>query len=192
MKVKKDMINAHRAAEIVTRGKTYEEIHGIEKSLELRRRRSESNRKRIWTEESRKRASISAERIGPERAKRRWANTTLEERQRHMRPAQIASGQNCASRIELLAKDVLEELGIPFEWQKPFGRYIVDFYLPEFPLILECDGEQWHNVSYDEKRDSEIFSQFRIQTIRIGGGDLNRNAKAAILVRLMAQEAWIS
>lgn len=46
--------------------------------------------------------------------------------------------------IEIKIKDLLIELGIPFEQQKIFNRWCFDFFLPTHGTFIECDGDYWH------------------------------------------------
>ena len=74
--------------------------------------------------------------------------------------------KNAPTSAELLFKGFLEELTIPFRFQKgmitskkkEFVR-IVDFYIPRIKMIFEIDGE-YHNNTYqqikDSKREQEI------------------------------------
>lgn len=39
---------------------------------------------------------------------------------------------------------ILDELDIQYETQAPVKRYVCDFYLPEYNMIIEIDGDYWH------------------------------------------------
>lgn len=56
--------------------------------------------------------------------------------------------------IEIIMKDKLKELGLNFIHQYNFNNiFVCDFYLPEMNTIIECDGEYWHNLPQNRKRD---------------------------------------
>jgi very-short-patch-repair endonuclease len=61
--------------------------------------------------------------------------------------------------IEIIMKRVLSNLKIKFIHQFPIRnkngtyRFLVDFYLPKYNLIIECDGDYWHNLPNIKKRD---------------------------------------
>lgn len=68
--------------------------------------------------------------------------------------------------------------GIRFVHQAPFvfyGEkiYFADFYLPDFRLVIEVDGEYHlgdNQFSYDKERDS-AFRGIKIQTIRLANAE---------------------
>jgi len=58
------------------------------------------------------------------------------------------------TKPELLFKDILEELNLEFEQQKSIGKYKCDFYIPEYNLVVEVDGDYWHaNPSFFKETD---------------------------------------
>lgn len=75
----------------------------------------------------------------------------------------ITAGQRAAqsvvsSSIELKVKKQLKSLGILFEEQKMLcqGKFVVDFYLPEYWLVIECNGDYWHNLDERKARDKRL------------------------------------
>ena len=49
----------------------------------------------------------------------------------------------------------LRHLPVKFRRQRPFGRYIVDFYSPALKLVIEVDGESHftdEGAAYDQER----------------------------------------
>lgn len=36
------------------------------------------------------------------------------------------------------------------------GHFILDFWLPEYQLAIECNGEYWHNLPKRKERDKKI------------------------------------
>jgi very-short-patch-repair endonuclease len=64
----------------------------------------------------------------------------------------------------------LEELGLLYEFQKPIKRYIADFFLPDYNLIIEADGDYWHNRPgakvYDALKDL-IYRGLGIKVVRL-------------------------
>jgi len=47
--------------------------------------------------------------------------------------------------IEIIIKDLLEDLGIEYKEQYKIEKFYFDFYLPEKNTLIECDGEYWHS-----------------------------------------------
>jgi len=68
------------------------------------------------------------------------------------------------TKPELDMKKKLEELNVSYEFQKsiPEAKAVVDFYIPERKLVLEVDGEYWHNypvgLEKDRLRDERLKS----------------------------------
>lgn len=57
------------------------------------------------------------------------------------------------SSIETIIRLQLEKMSESFEQEVKFGKYHVDFYLPNRKLVLECDGEYWHKTEKARQRD---------------------------------------
>ena len=64
--------------------------------------------------------------------------------------------------IEKIIFNLLKENDFKFVFQFPirckFG-YIVDFYLPKYNLIIEADGEKWHNKKRDNAKTNFLKSK---------------------------------
>ena len=63
------------------------------------------------------------------------------------------------SKLETLIRNALTENKILFERQKRFvwlGKQSLDFYLPEYNVAIECQGEQ----HYRERKKNDLFSDF--------------------------------
>ena len=69
-----------------------------------------------------------------------------------MTPSNILHGNGCPkcrlSKLEIGLKDFLKEKNIEFEWQikndyfEWLNRQSLDFYLPQYNIVIECQGEQ--------------------------------------------------
>ncbi len=58
------------------------------------------------------------------------------------------------SSIEKIVYDFLLSKGVIFEKQKLInGKFLVDVYIPEFNLVIECDGKYWHSLERVVKKD---------------------------------------
>lgn len=56
--------------------------------------------------------------------------------------------------IELRVEAELQKRGINYQKQVPLCKVaIVDFYLPEYRIIIQCDGDYWHNRNGSKERD---------------------------------------
>lgn len=71
---------------------------------------------------------------------------------------QLHAQQAKVSSIELKVKRQLEELGVRFIHQKQIadGKFILDFYIPSIKLVVECNGDYWHNLEDRKQRDREL------------------------------------
>lgn len=65
--------------------------------------------------------------------------------------------------IERAVEGLLQEEGFNYKSQWPLDRMTADFYLPDYYLIIECDGDYWHSlpevVERDKRRDAFARSQ---------------------------------
>jgi very-short-patch-repair endonuclease len=56
--------------------------------------------------------------------------------------------------IELKIEAELKKREINYQKQIPLCNIaIVDFYLPEYRIVIQCDGEYYHNLSWQKERD---------------------------------------
>lgn len=78
--------------------------------------------------------------------------------------------RNKAFKSEIRVKKILDELGIKYEWQKPFSdvkRFIsVDFYLKDFNSVLEIDGSgHKKRQKYDYNRTLYLKHTHKIKEV---------------------------
>ena len=66
---------------------------------------------------------------------------------------------------ERLVAEVLTTLGLRYNEQQKFGKYTVDFWLPEINVVVESDGPHGHIKKRDLKRDKELYSEHGINLI---------------------------
>lgn len=57
------------------------------------------------------------------------------------------------TKPELKMRELLDKLDVKYLFQKKISRYIVDFYIPSKNLIIEVDGEYWHNYPNGQEKD---------------------------------------
>jgi len=61
--------------------------------------------------------------------------------------------------------EYLNQLPVKAHRQKSIQNYIVDFYIPEYKLVIEIDGETHitkSEINYDKKRSEELNYWIRI------------------------------
>lgn len=99
----------------------------------------------------------------------------------------LATGGQRRTGIELAVAAVLDQMGIEYEAQKPIDRVVADIFIPSRNLILECDGDYWHNLPgakrRDMRRDLWLKSQgYRV--IRLAEKLINKDAYGVTLAAL--------
>ena len=58
------------------------------------------------------------------------------------------------TNIELKIERELRERNISYQKQVPLCKIaIVDFYLPEYRVVIQCDGDYWHGLTGRKERD---------------------------------------
>jgi SPP1 gp7 family putative phage head morphogenesis protein len=72
--------------------------------------------------------------------------------------------------IEKIVREFLELNNIKHECQYSLGKYFADFYLPDYNLIIEADGNYWHDKKerWDKRAKKEQFIEDKgIRLIRL-------------------------
>lgn len=131
----------------------------------------ESNTGRIWTEETKenvrqgvirsyKNKELHDKRVSDN--KRIWASMSIEEKLKRTKNGLIAAHKAAKeiviSKPEIKVAKQLNEIGIRFIQQKEIlnGKYYLDFYIPSLKLVIECNGDYWHNLPERKQRDKEL------------------------------------
>lgn len=96
--------------------------------------------------------------------KRQWNSLSKEEQLLRLQ-RWIEAGHNAErdgsylkpASIELVVKEQLDEIGFKYVQQKRVNNgeryFFLDFYLPELKLVIECNGDYWHNLP--EKKETK-------------------------------------
>lgn len=76
----------------------------------------------------------------------------------------VKSQRGKSTSIEIKMRNELKRRSINFVEQYVVGnRYVADFYLPEYNIIIECDGDYWHTrpevMEKDIRKNSFIKKQ---------------------------------
>lgn len=74
--------------------------------------------------------------------------------------------------IERKMRLALEEINIEFEIQHPIDGYWADFAILEKKLVIEVDGEFWHDPEQDAERDANL-AKLGWTTLRFGENRVN-------------------
>jgi very-short-patch-repair endonuclease len=119
--------------------------------------KNNSEKVRIYSEKSGKTRKERGSQKGEKNAK--FGKPDPASRDRIIRTMQSGK-MSVNTKPEMKMKEILEKAGIHFERQKRIGRYLADFFISEYNLIIECDGDYWHNrpgaQERDKLRDAEI------------------------------------
>ena len=76
--------------------------------------------------------------------------------------------------IERKLSEALTAADIPFKVQVPIGGFVVDFLIDD-KLVVECDGEAWHDPATDELRDS-VLRGLDFRVVRFTGRAIHRDS----------------
>ena len=86
--------------------------------------------------------------------------------------------------IELKIEEELQSRNINYQKQIPLCNVtIVDFYLPEYRIVIQCDGDYWHNLPGCKEKDDKqnkvlIFNGFNVY--RFWEKDIKKSPKNCI------------
>lgn len=124
-------------------------LKGRKLSEEHKRKISESEKGKIITNEQRKKISINT--------RKAMEGEEIRDKCRLGAINALKSGFHNTS-IERKVEKELKKYNILFVKQKPIckGHFVVDFYLPEYKLVIECNGSYWHSLPEKIKRDKEL------------------------------------
>ncbi|MBT9176903.1 MAG: hypothetical protein DDT20_01228 [Firmicutes bacterium] len=114
--------------------------------------------------------------------KRWWDALPPEEHERRIQKL-MATGP---SSIEKTVCRLLDVLGIAYKTQVPFanGRYIADIYIAEKKLVIECNGDYWHNLPERINRDKEFEAylfQNNYKILWLWQKDILKNSEETLL-----------
>lgn len=108
--------------------------------------------------------------------KLQWKSLTKEEQLKRLKPW-IEAGNNSEkfkeflkpSSIEIKVKEQFDFYGIKYIQQKKINdgtrNYFLDFYIPSLKLVVECNGDYWHNLPDKIIRD-KLLEKYVISTGR--------------------------
>lgn len=129
-----------------------------------------SNTGREWTDETRRNVSIGVKnsyndelrKKRSEDNKRIWANMTHEQKLKRTHNGMTAAREKAlrlnSSSIEDKVAKQLDELKIKYVRQKRINKckFYLDFYLPKYKLVIECNGDYWHRLPDRVERDNKL------------------------------------
>ena len=75
--------------------------------------------------------------------------------------------------------------GLKIRRQVPYGRYILDFYVPADRLAIEVDGDSHAESAADARRDAWLAAQ-GVRTLRFWNNEVTENIEG-VLLRILAE-----
>jgi very-short-patch-repair endonuclease len=91
--------------------------------------------------------------------------------------------------IERTVREWLAEAHIQAKPQYMFGRYTVDFFVPDFQLAIECDGNYWHTTMEKSltKRMARnaLLVEFGVRQVRLTQAQIQSGEFKKILSEVM-------
>lgn len=82
------------------------------------------------------------------------------------------------SRLHNWLCKVLDEMGIGYNTEEPFGLYSIDCYIPDHKVAIEADGPHHRQrVVRDERRDDYMLRVHGIRTLRLKSPDLSTRTR---------------
>lgn len=149
---------------------------GYKQSLETRLRRS---------------AALKGRKCGP--GNKGWHHTP-ETRKKMSRSAalRMRNTKTEGTSIEIAVGEVLSSLELYHVPQELIRNYVVDFLLPDWNLVVECDGDFWHGRpgkrETDEKRDLELRS-LGYEVVRLPESQIKKDPKQVVVAGLL-EAVW--
>ena len=165
VKMKKDMKDR-------LMGKSYTEIYGKEVGDMKRKKHSESMKKKYQEGYS----PLKGKLIGQNNPSCRPEVIEIIRKKAVQR---MSSMPKEGTSIEIAMKKYLSDRGINFIHQYNFNdKFSCDFAIPSHKIIIECDGEYWHNYPHGTPKDSSRDKYITVcgwKVLRFWGKDILDN-----------------
>jgi len=133
---------------------------GRHPSEATRRKYSEAGKRKIWTPEHLANLKAAGLKRRGEKRRPKTEQEKQEIRERMLR--HLAVNKKKSTDIELAIEAELVRRQIHFVKQKRLLNFLVDFYLPDYEVVIECDGCFWHACpECDLPRDPNFIQKTR-------------------------------
>ena len=114
-----------------------------------------------------------------------WSALTPEQRAAHpwVHAGQEASFMRRPTRLERAIAAELDAMALTYTAQKRIGRYVVDFHLSAWDLVVECDGAYWHSGPERQARDDARDAYLRrlgCRVVRLPEAAIKADARQAL------------
>ena len=121
--------------------------------------------------------------ISSRAGKLRWELMSEEERKDKITSLQNGLHRARPSSLEIAIAKVLDSINEPYEQNKYMFKFYADFYLPKRNMVIECNGEYWHNLPRIIERDKRFQSaceERKIKIIFLMEKDIKANPELAL------------
>ena len=101
-------------------------------------------------------------------------------RQRMSKSASLRIARGCRPHktdIERGMERFLDQSKISYVYQHLIDGHCVDFFLPDFQMVVECDGDYWHSLPGREESDilrTERMKQLGYIVVRVSGSTIEK------------------
>jgi len=128
---------------------------GIPRTEEVKKRISISSKGKVLSEECKRKISIANKGKKCSKETKRKLSKIHKELYLSGKFKPVLPKKYSNTSIEILMENELKKKGFDYEKQKHIkGVGFVDFFLPDFNIIIECDGDYWHNKSGAQNKDA--------------------------------------
>lgn len=86
---------------------------------------------------------------------------------------QIYCSHDCYMRSRLettpekIMREFLDKVGAEYKQEYKIGRYWADFYLPEYNMVIEVDGDYWHSLPDVKEKDTRKDKYLKSKGINV-------------------------
>lgn len=91
----------------------------------------------------------------------------------------MADTPKSGTDIEQKMAELLCELNLVFAQQHLVRcKFLVDFFLPEYLVVIEADGDYWHSKPSQKKKDAskdKYLTSLGLKVLRVWGSEINSN-----------------
>lgn len=85
--------------------------------------------------------------------------------------------------IEIAMAEELDRRGINYIEQYPLSGFVLDFYLPDYQIAIECDGDYWHSLPETKKRDKAkdaYVKRLGLKMFRFSETEINESVERCV------------
>jgi len=166
---KKHREESKKKMSVKKKGKSWEELYGIEKARKL---------KALFSERMKGPNNPMYKKSHSLCVRKFLSLNTIKQYQE----GRVAKSINTS--IEKIMMEALQKMNVQFVHQYNFNnKFVCDFAIPSKKIIIECDGDYWHNLDRVKKRDKAknvYIKKCGWQILRFWEHDIKNNINKCI------------